>query len=126
MLKNPTEHVSAELLNQFVVAGLPQSEAVVVLDHVRGCLECRGRVEILEFWLDGTRLSDCEEHYGAALDLKRLLVFERRLELLKRLHTDNLRRWAEAMLKLDTLNKRLQVLQHRSTQKPDERDSPRP
>lgn len=87
MLKNSTEHISDELLNQFVVAGLPVSEAAVIQDHLRACSECRGRMEILELWSDGTRLSDCGEYCGEAFDLKILKVFQCRLELLKRLHT---------------------------------------
>lgn len=126
MSKASTAHVSAELLNQLVLAGLPWSEAAIVRDHLMECSECRGRAEILELCFDETGLSSCEGHTGEALDLealkKKLKVFQCRLELLKRLHTENGERWAEAMFKLHTLTKRLMALQCSSTKERPRRD----
>lgn len=46
----PENHISGEMINQFLLAGLPQSVASEVAAHLKECSECRCRMELLQFW----------------------------------------------------------------------------
>ncbi len=45
-------HVTADVLDQFIQAGLPESEALSLQRHIELCSECRCRKEVLEFWAE--------------------------------------------------------------------------
>lgn len=44
--------LSAAVLDQYVQAGLPESEALAVERHLDVCADCRCRKELIEFWAD--------------------------------------------------------------------------
>jgi|SRR5947209_7548330 len=48
--ENGPKHLSATIINQFLLAGLPGSEVLAVAQHLHECEECRCRKELLEFW----------------------------------------------------------------------------
>jgi hypothetical protein len=45
-------HLSTEIIEQCLKAGLMESDALAVRDHLRVCAKCRCRVELLQFWID--------------------------------------------------------------------------
>src|SRR5690348_2393158 len=45
-----SQHISPALREQFLLAGLPASEIIVIAEHLRTCSECRCRQELWEFW----------------------------------------------------------------------------
>jgi len=46
----PSQHISPALKEQFLLAGLPESEVAAIAEHLRTCEECRCRLDIWEFW----------------------------------------------------------------------------
>ena len=56
-VESPTPHISSAVLDQFIQAGLPQSDALAVQRHLEKCPDCECRKEILEFWADMARSS---------------------------------------------------------------------
>ena len=47
---DPGEHLSDSLIEQYIIAGLPQSDAEKVHNHLANCSSCHCRFETLEFW----------------------------------------------------------------------------
>ena len=45
-----SQHISPALREQFLLAGLPESEIAAIAEHLRTCSECRCRKELWEFW----------------------------------------------------------------------------
>ncbi len=45
-----SQHISPELREQLLWAGLPQSEVAAIAEHLRTCSECRCQEELWEFW----------------------------------------------------------------------------
>jgi len=43
-------HPSDVILEQYLAAGLPESDAVALSEHVASCSECYCRLEVLKFW----------------------------------------------------------------------------
>jgi len=44
------EHVSDAMLQQVVLAGLPETESTAIGQHLAGCKICQCRLESLRFW----------------------------------------------------------------------------
>jgi hypothetical protein len=44
-----SQHISPALGEQFLLAGLPESEIAAIAEHLRTCEECRCRIHIWEF-----------------------------------------------------------------------------
>jgi hypothetical protein len=45
-----SQHISPALREQFLWAGLPESEIAAIAEHLRTCEECRCQIDIWEFW----------------------------------------------------------------------------
>ena len=45
-----SQHISPALKEQFLLAGLPESEVAAIAEHLRTCEECRCRKDLWEFW----------------------------------------------------------------------------
>lgn len=45
-----SQHISPALREQFLLAGLPESQIAAVAEHLRTCEECRCRIAIWELW----------------------------------------------------------------------------
>jgi hypothetical protein len=45
-----SQHISPALKEQFLLAGLPDSEIAAIAEHLRTCDECRCRKDLWEFW----------------------------------------------------------------------------
>ena len=48
----PSGHVNPAVLDQYIQAGLPESEALSLQGHLEICFECRSRKELLEFLIE--------------------------------------------------------------------------
>jgi hypothetical protein len=46
----PLPHLTSEMIDQFLMAGLAESDAVAVGEHLRQCSDCRCRMESHKFW----------------------------------------------------------------------------
>ena len=45
-----SNHISNDLMEQFHLAGLPESDVAAVWEHLRNCSHCRCRSESFAFW----------------------------------------------------------------------------
>jgi hypothetical protein len=55
-----SQHISPAMKEQFLLAGLPESEVAMIAEHLRSCPECRCRKDLWNFWggvVTGTRPS---------------------------------------------------------------------
>jgi len=43
-------HPSDVILEQYLAAGLPESDALALSEHMASCSECYCRLEVLKFW----------------------------------------------------------------------------
>lgn len=43
-------HPGDVILEQYLAAGLPESDALALSAHLSGCSECYCRLEVLKFW----------------------------------------------------------------------------
>jgi hypothetical protein len=46
-----SQHISPALTEQFLLAGLPESEIAAIAKHLRICSECRCRKDLWDFWV---------------------------------------------------------------------------
>jgi hypothetical protein len=49
-MDTPYGHISAMVMEQYLAAGLPQSEALEVECHLEVCSDCRCLREVFRFW----------------------------------------------------------------------------
>jgi len=50
MLQESSDHISPEMIEQILKAGLPESDTDAIAGHLRLCSDCRCRVEVHQFW----------------------------------------------------------------------------